>query len=240
MPVALACYEHQTYKNRELIIVDDGSAYPVTQPEAANTRIVRVQTGMPLGVKLNCGIDAGRGSLIMKMDDDDWYAPSYLETSVSALLQSERVVCQPTVVFHMGFLFFELKTWQIHESIENNVPGATLLFSKDQWRRRPFRPVPTDEDTWFYRDQIRFGAVSLPIDSRETYVAIRHSGHEGTLGHTWRHQLDGTTLEDYLTSRPLYTKTPEELLPAWALETYRRIHGELNQAEPLAGAGNAV
>ncbi len=240
LPVALACFEHQTYKNRELIIVDDGSEYPMSQLASSSIRILHVPTGMPLGIKLNTGVDAARGSLVMKMDDDDWYAPSYLETSVSALLQSQREVCQPTVVFHMGFLFFELKTWQLHESIDNNAPGATLLFSKDQWRRRPFRPLPTDEDTWFYRDQIRFGAVPLTIDSKETYIAIRHSGHQGTLGHTWRHQLDGSTLEQYLTSRPLYRKAPEELLPQWVLEIYRRIHDELNHAESAAGPGTPV
>src|SRR5690606_7557197 len=126
------------------------------------------------------------------------------------LIESRRAVCQPTVVFHMGFLFFELKTWQVHESIPNNAPGATLLFSKDDWRRRPFRPVPTDEDVWFFRDQIRAGAELLAIDSKETFVAIRHGRHGGTLGHTWTHQLDGSTLEDYLASRPVYSKPPEQ------------------------------
>ena len=131
LPIAIACFEHQTYEDRELIIVDDGDRFPVQEPESESIRLVRVPPGTPLGIKLNCGIDAGRGQVCMKMDDDDWYAPEYLETSVSALMESRRSVCQPTVVFHMGFLFFELKTWQVHESIPKNAPGATLLFSKD-------------------------------------------------------------------------------------------------------------
>jgi glycosyltransferase involved in cell wall biosynthesis len=234
LPVAVECFRHQTYANRELLIVDDGSEFPVdlSVDEDSPVRTIHVESGTPLGIKLNQGVDAANGHLCMKMDDDDWYAPSYLETSVSALLESERGACRPTVVFHMGFLFFELRTWLVHESIENNAPGATLLFSKDDWRRRPFRPLPTDEDVWFYRDQIKAGAVPLPIDSKETFVAVRHQGHRGTFGHTWKYQLDGSTLEHYLGSRPLYKKAPEELFPEWVLQVYRQLHRELTEPEP--------
>ena len=237
LPVALACFQHQTYENRELIVVDDGSDFPANISSLTTTlpvRLITVRAGTPLGVKLNHGVDAARGRLCMKMDDDDWYAPAYLETSVKALLASEREVCRPTIVFHRGFLFFELKTWRLHESRENNAPGATLLFARDDWKRRPFRPVPTDEDTWFYHDQREAGTVPLSIDSRETYVALRHQGHRGTFGHTWTHQLDGNPLEAFLVRRPLYKKPPEKLIPGWALAIYREIHDELNAEEPAA------
>jgi glycosyltransferase involved in cell wall biosynthesis len=233
LPIALACFEHQTYANRELIVVDDGSESPVGSIDVPGFRVqvIRLNPGTPLGVKLNHGVDAASGRLCMKMDDDDWYAPEYLATSVERLLESERTLCIPAVVFHAGFLFFELRTWRIHESTANNAPGATLLFKKEDWRRRPFRPVPTDEDVWFYRDQVRAGAMPLTVDSKETFVAIRHGGHRGTFSHTWRYQLDGSTLEDYLTSRPVYAKQPEELFPEWALAVYRRIHEEIVEDE---------
>jgi glycosyltransferase involved in cell wall biosynthesis len=240
LPIALACFRHQTYANRELIVVDDGSLYPADVSAVPEARVIRLPSGMPLGIKLNHGVDAARGRLCMKMDDDDWYAPDYLATSVGALLETQQVTCQPTVVFHMGFLFFELGTWRLHQSTENNAPGATLLFSKDDWRRRPFRPLPIDEDVWFFRDQVTAGANALPIDSQETYVAIRHHGHGDTFGHTWTHQADGSTLEDYLTYRPLYAKPPEELFPSWALAVYRQVHEEIagvRSVQPGQAAG---
>jgi len=235
--VALASFNHQTYPHRELIVVDDGSQWPadVSTVDPSLVKVVRVRQGTPLGTKLNYGVDAARGRLIMKMDDDDYYAPAYLETSVSALNEQQREVCRPTVVFHLGFLFFDLLTWRLHESIPNNAPGATLLFSRLDWQRRPFRPVPTDEDAWFYRDQVRAGAGVLTIDSRETFAAVRHRGHGGSRGHTWRYQLDGKTLEDYLTSRPVYRKSPEELFPEWALSVYQKIHADLSRGDGDAG-----
>jgi glycosyltransferase involved in cell wall biosynthesis len=213
--------------------VDDGSDYPAdvsSLVDGPSVRVLSVAPGTPLGIKLNHGVHAARGQLCMKMDDDDWYAPTYLETSMDALRATQQVVCRPTIVMHMGFLFFDLQTWSVRESTERNAPGATLLFSRSDWQRRPFRPVPTDEDAWFYRDQMKAGATVLTVNSKETFVAIRHRGHQGTFGHTWNYQLDGSTLEDYLGSRPTYSKPPEQLFPDWALEVYRSIHEELAAA----------
>jgi hypothetical protein len=238
LPVALACYEHQAYPNRELIVVDDGDVFPV-DPAALDpygARLIRVDPGTPLGIKLNRGAGAARGLLCMKMDDDDWYGPAYLQTMMTKLQESQRVTCQPTVAFLMGFLFFELGSWELRESVGFNIPGATFLFSRDDWQAHPFRPISTDEDYWFLTDQIEAGGVGLPVEGKETYIAIRHQGHKATRGHTWTHQLNGQTLEEYLKVRPIYSKAPEELLPPWAIEVYRRIHADLAQAAESAAA----
>src|SRR5436190_19366183 len=76
LPIALRCFEHQTYPRRELVVVDDGAAWPVDRSEilAAGGRLVRVPPGTPLGTKLNAGVSVARGELCQKMDDNDWYA----------------------------------------------------------------------------------------------------------------------------------------------------------------------
>src|ERR1700744_4005760 len=79
--LALDYYQAQTYPNRELIVVDDGERYPVDVRvvEAVGGRLVRTPTGTLLGKKLNRGIERSQGALIQKMDDDDFYAPQFLE-----------------------------------------------------------------------------------------------------------------------------------------------------------------
>ena len=115
LPVALACYRHQTCPNRELIVVDDGDRVPADEAavEAAGGRLIRVPTGLPLGEKLNRGASQARGWLCQKMDDDDWYGPDFLRTMVDALLDSWRVACRPTVAFVAPFLFFDLARWEV-------------------------------------------------------------------------------------------------------------------------------
>src|SRR4051794_33498707 len=75
LPVALTCYQHQTYPRRELIVVDDGEEFPAdaARVAAVGGRLIRVEPGTPLGTKLNAGVEAADGRFCQKMDDDDWY-----------------------------------------------------------------------------------------------------------------------------------------------------------------------
>ena len=230
LQVALACYQHQTYPQRELIVIDDGDQFPVDESsvEAVSGQLIRVPPGTPLGTKLNLGIEEAQGWLCQKMDDDDWYGSRFLETMVSAFMQSRLKVCRPAIAFLPSFLFFELACWEVRQSVGNNAPGATLMFAREDWEQRPFRALFWDEDVWFLLDQIRQGLVALPVLALEHFMAVRHSAAARDRGHTWTHQLDGGILESYLEQRPLYHRRPEDLLPKWALDFYRRLHDEMN------------
>src|SRR5438046_2015073 len=80
---------------RGLIVGDDGDHAPAEEAaiRTAGGRLIRVVSGTILGTKLNLGVEATQGSLCQKIDDDDWYAPAFLSTMISAVLESWRVVC---------------------------------------------------------------------------------------------------------------------------------------------------
>lgn len=234
LAIALRCYAHQSYENRELIVVDDGDSFPVDPARVAEAggRVIRVAHGSSIGAKLNAGIETARGHLCQKMDDDDWYGPRFLERLVERRLAVQSDLCLPLMTFMMPFLFFELEPWEIRRSIDRNVPGATLMFDRDDWRERPFRDLARDEDVWFYHDHTRLGTRSVPIDDIDIYLAVRHHGISGDRGHTWTHQHGQQTLEEYLRSRPLHPRQPEDLLPEWALHAYRGLRADLIGAGP--------
>ncbi len=100
---------------------------------------------------------SARGPLCQKMDDDDWYAPRFLETMIDSVVANRQQVCRPTLAFLMPFLFFDVARWEVRRSIDVNAPGATLLFAREDWEARPFRPVRFDEDVWYLLDQLRRG-----------------------------------------------------------------------------------
>jgi glycosyltransferase involved in cell wall biosynthesis len=232
LTVALACYRHQTYANRELIVVDDGDRYPVDprMVEDLGGRVIRVPPGMQLGTKLNCGVEQANGELCQKMDDDDWYASGFLQAMVSAVLDDRKEVCRPAVAILNPFLFFEVAKWEIRRSAKHNSPGATLLFAREDWEHHPFRAVPRDEDVWFVRDQQRAGLELIPVRALDSFLAVRHKGSLQDRGHTWTHQGNGSILEDSIQERPLHNRKPEELLPDWALAVYLPLHQELSSA----------
>ncbi|HEX3722516.1 MAG TPA: glycosyltransferase family A protein [Nitrolancea sp.] len=237
LAIALRNYAAQTYSNRELIVVDDGLDFPVDERMIRDLggRLVRQPNGSTIGAKLNAGIEIARGPLCQKMDDDDWYASNFLETMVNRRLRAETNFCHPTMTFVMPFLFFELSAWEIRRSIPNNVPGATLMFDRDDWRDRPFRNLAQDEDVWYFRDHRRLGRAFTPVEDVDIFLAVRHHGATGDRGHTWTHQHGRQTLEQYLQSRPLHECQPADLLPEWGLRAYREIRARMiarDVAEP--------
>jgi glycosyltransferase involved in cell wall biosynthesis len=225
LAVALRCYKHQTYPHRELIVVDDGEEFPVAEQTVAalGGRLLHVEPGTPLGTKLNRGVEMARGPLCQKMDDDDWYAPRFLETMIGSVVSNRQRVCRPTLAFLMPFLFFDVARWEVRRSVDINAPGATLLFAREDWETGPFRPVRFDEDVWYVLDQLECGVTVLPVRALELFMAVRHRGASRDRGHTWTHQGNGEALEDYLGRRPLIAEGPEGLLPAWALQFYREV-----------------
>jgi glycosyltransferase involved in cell wall biosynthesis len=228
LSVALRCFAHQTHPRRELIVVDDGEHYPADEAavSAVGGRIVRASPGTPIGTKLNLGLEQASGELCQKMDDDDWYAPTYTQTFVTAMLKSWSIACRPTVAFVTPFLFFNIAAWEIRRSTDGNVPGATLFFRRQDWREAPFRALPGDEDLWFYHDQLRIGSQPLAITNPDIFLAGRHRGSRRNRGHTWVNQWNNISLEEFLLERPLH-KSPEKLLPRWAVDFYRSIREEL-------------
>jgi glycosyltransferase involved in cell wall biosynthesis len=234
LPLALAGYRQQTYRNRELIVVDDGEQFPADEAAiaAVGGRLLRLPPGTPLGSKLNAGIACARGQFIQKMDDDDWYGPAFLAAMTGALAASWEIACQPALVFLSPFLFFDIARWEIRLSHGGHLPGATLLFPRDLWEERPFLPLPGDEDVWFFLDHTRRGAFTVMTAALETYLAVRHTGLAADRGHTWTHQGTGERLDEYIRRLESYGRPPEALLPEWALAAYRAIREVRTEADP--------
>jgi len=219
----------------EVVVVDDdspdGTAQVVAERFGAEPRVrlaVR-REDRGLAKSIRRGIEEAKGVLCQKMDDDDWYGPRFLEAMVASRLQQQGDACRPLMSFMTPFLFFELAPWEIRRSIDNNMPGATLLFDRQDWLVRPFRNLPRDEGVWFFLDQLREGAMMVPVREVEIYFAVRHHGTVRDRSHTWTHQPGGQTLERYLQDRPLYERGPDALLPAWAQTAYREIQAQMQE-----------
>lgn len=72
---ALKYFVRQTYSPKELIVVSDPGEPFSDAVSAAEVRYIQTNGPLTLGSKLNLGIDAARGAIIQKLDDDDYYHP---------------------------------------------------------------------------------------------------------------------------------------------------------------------
>ena len=83
---------NQTYKNLEIILVDDGSpdnSGKICDEYAQNDKRIKVihQKNKGQGAARNTGIIAANGELITFVDSDDWIENNTYEIMVSELLQ---------------------------------------------------------------------------------------------------------------------------------------------------------
>ncbi len=84
----------QTYKNYEVIIIDDGSTdntYTVGRrltDESANVKLFR-QENQGVSIARNAGIQKANGEFVVFVDADDIVAPQYIETLVECAKRSD-------------------------------------------------------------------------------------------------------------------------------------------------------
>lgn len=100
LPVCLDSLLAQTYRNFELLLVDDGSpdgCWQIMQQYAAQDSRVRIFSKENGGVSSarNFGLEQARGEYICFVDSDDFVAPQYLEWMYRAIKQTntELAVC---------------------------------------------------------------------------------------------------------------------------------------------------
>ncbi|MGH8065317.1 MAG: glycosyltransferase family 2 protein [Candidatus Entotheonellia bacterium] len=209
---AMKYFLRQTYANKELIIVDDSQASAAALvPDDAAITYIKLDAHMTLGSKLNLGIGESYGQIVQKLDDDDYYHPDFLRTTVTALLGRDPA---RVIVGLDCFLVLIAATGELKWSGHGWCAGGTLCFFRGFWEQSPFRDVPRAVDWWFLHDH---PSVHVNICNPELYILVRHRA-----GHLWT-MLKGLDVTDYFARRPAYRKTLVDCLSIEDQEFYRRL-----------------
>lgn len=111
----------QTYRNLEIILVDDGS--PDNCPKmcdewAQKDRRIRVvhKTNAGLGMARNTGIEHARGEYICFFDSDDYVAPNTIETAYRAAFENRADIAA----------FGSAMVGESHEVLSNQIPKSCV------------------------------------------------------------------------------------------------------------------
>lgn len=100
----LQCLQWQTYENFEVLVVEDGlpTAEQIVKEGFPGMNLRYLSTGRHVGRGRagNIGIENSHGEYVCFLDDDDYYYPDYLETSVCAMQQADvDMVLSSSMVF---------------------------------------------------------------------------------------------------------------------------------------------
>ena len=207
--VALRCFQRQTRPNVELVVIDDGEETVADLCEGvSNVCYVRVNRPTLLGAKLNMGIEASRGTLLQKLDDDDYYRPEFLATAARHLPKEGD-----HIVAWCCFRILLAGEDRLRDSGHGWRAGGTLCFHRSLWEQHPFRSLPRAVDRWFVDDS---GSRLIRVCAPEQYLLVRHGKN------TWTSMQGGMDADACLRKFPP-CEDLASAVDAEALEFYKTL-----------------
>jgi tetratricopeptide (TPR) repeat protein len=203
----------QDYPDLEVIVVlnkDDYDEGRLRERLAAVRRrlILRQPQHRNLGSCINLGAAHASGAYVTKMDDDDFYGPSYISDLLLSALESDADITGKRAAFY----HFEdggeycLKyprlsnrwlwpgtgddgSWVVPRLFwrGRTVAGATLFFKRDVLLRCPFDEIaPYGEDTLF---QLACRRAGMTIYASDEFNFL-YKRRAGNAGHLWKIRKD--------------------------------------------------
>lgn len=172
LPKAIACFQSQTYKNRELLIIADGEDVKDLIPDDPRIRLIHIESGRTIGEKRNFGVSHSRDALVCHWDDDDWSAPERLVDQVGRLQESGLAVTgYSSMLFTDGAAW-----WRWTYDYPGFALGTSLCYSREWAIEHPFPALQVHEDGEFVLEARRYRKV-VSVDAGELMVATIHAGN---------------------------------------------------------------
>lgn len=179
IPLTLECFRAQTYPNKELVVVDDGTdAVSDLLESETGVRYIRVQPRRTIGAKRNLACEQARGEIIAHWDDDDWYAPERLEMQSEPLLAGTADITGLTnrFVLEMPRGQFWTTADKLHQRMFfADVHGGTLVYRKNILQDHVRYPeADLAEDAAFVQQAIRRHKRLTRLENEGVFVYLRH------------------------------------------------------------------
>jgi len=134
IPSMIQCFKHQDYKGpMEWIILDDGTDKIEDLITAANLpeiKYYKIEGKLTLGKKRNLMHQFTTGSIIIYMDDDDYYPPERVSHAVEMLQRNPTILCAGSTTLYTYFKEID-KIVQFGPYGPNHATAGTFAFKKE-------------------------------------------------------------------------------------------------------------
>lgn len=192
---ALELQAAQTYRGaREIVIVDGGArafaknplnvrALELVSVAGCQVRSFRVPSTMSVGLMRNFAIEhsahvkdgtPANQHIIIHQDDDDFYAPTYLETLLDFFEAHAVDLGGASQFWHYDFLL--RRGWQTNLWTSNQPYGATFVYTRAVWSAAGrFEDLKRGEDDAFFRAVEAKGFRARALQRPDLFVYMRHT-----------------------------------------------------------------
>lgn len=153
MPNAIRYFLRQSYPNKELIIIDDGTdAVHEFVPDNPIITYYRLDKKLTLGAKMNLACTYAKGQLIANWDDDDWYADWRLTYQVQSLKNDGTDVCGINKLLYYDLLNNKAFQYTYPGNQRTWLLGSSLCFKNELWKSNKFAEINVGMDGLFIKN----------------------------------------------------------------------------------------
>ncbi len=194
---AIKSVENQSFKNWEIIVVDDGStdetlhvAHAIAGKCSGVVKVIHQENGGPAAAR-NRGLQAAQGEFIQYLDSDDLLLPDKFRLQVAMLENHPEAGLCYGVTLRRNVLTGEEKVWaRTGQVIDNIFPSFLMQRGWDTncplWRRStceavgPWGNFRVTED---WEHDLRAGILGIqPVQIQEPVVIVRDHGEDRASG----------------------------------------------------------
>lgn len=171
-----SCFRNQDYpKHRiEWIIVDDGTDKIkdlVETSDIPQIRYFEIENKLSLGAKRNLMHEYATGSIIVYMDDDDYYPPERISHSVEKLTQHPDALCAGSSEIYIYFKGMD-KMIQCGPYGPNHATAGTFAFKKELLDQTKYEDnAALAEERAFLKD---YTIPFVQLDPLKTILVFSH------------------------------------------------------------------
>lgn len=177
LPSLIECYKAQEYpkQNMEWIILDDGEDCVKDVFDSCNIpnlRYIRLPVKALIGEKRNILNKEAKGSILVAMDDDDYYTPKRVSHVVNKLLANPKI--QVVGCTEIYLYFTDTKTiYKCGPYAQNHATNGTMAWRKEYSNKHLYdETVAFAEEKSFLKN---YSTPLLQLDPLQVMLVMSHS-----------------------------------------------------------------
>ncbi len=149
----------QTYENKEIIVVDDGSneeTKAVLKKLESKLDLLITQKNKGVSAARNAGIEVATGEYILVLDSDDYFEPEFCKKAIKIFINkpdTKIVTCYSNWFNEKARKIFKPEGGTIKDILISNVAMGSSMFRKHDWQSvggYDYKMVRGYEDWEFY------------------------------------------------------------------------------------------